>query len=503
MIAFEQHQTHGVAGDVVRKTVFIVEDNASVRRALCALFRCQTDFDVCGFAENGREAIEVAGRLHPDLIVLDFLLPEMDGLDTARALKRVLPTVPLILYSAFVDDVLSEQANLIGVSEIVSKADPPSLLLQKARAVMLRSTKMPADPPAKSIPDLLLFKDVFNISPIGIAVETLDGQPLFVNPALCRFLGFAEEELQNKDCVDFFPKEDAEKDWSLFQQLKTGRIDHYQLEKEYFRRDGSLVWGRLSISLMNSHTSPLVLAMVEDITEKKTAEKALHESEERLRLAVQAGKMFAYSWDAATDVIEHSGESAEILGVDKDRTLTGADMCAMAHPDDRGRVEAALWALSVQAPTLQISYRIIRPDSTVLWVEQHIRASFDSDGKLNRLIGMIADVTDRKRAEEIRFRLAAIVESSEDAILSKTLDGVIMSWNKGAEQIYEYTEAEAVGKPVFILIPPDLVDEEKNIFERLRAGEHIEHYETSRVTKTGRRINVSLGFAQLRIRAAT
>src|ERR1700745_4167056 len=104
--------------------------------------------------------------------------------------------------------------------------------------------------------DTQLFYDAFNASPIGIAVENLDGQPLFVNPAFCSFLGFSEEELHNKHCVDFSPREDAEKDWALFQRLRAGVIDHYQIEKRYIRRDGSLVWGSLSLSLLNSHPSP-------------------------------------------------------------------------------------------------------------------------------------------------------------------------------------------------------------------------------------------------------
>src|SRR5262252_5626924 len=112
-----------------------------------------------------------------------------------------------------------------------------------------------------------IFRDVFDASPIGIAVENLEGQPLFVNPAFCAFLGFSEEELHNKHCMDFSPPEDAEKDWNLFQQLQAGSIDHYQLEKRYFRRDGSLVWGRLSLSLLNSRPSPLAIAMVADITQ--------------------------------------------------------------------------------------------------------------------------------------------------------------------------------------------------------------------------------------------
>jgi PAS domain S-box-containing protein len=214
-------------------------------------------------------------------------------------------------------------------------------------------------------PEIQLFRDVFNASPMGIAVETLEGQPLFVNPAFCSMLGFSEDELRNKHCVDFSPPEDAQKDWALFQQLRAGFIDHYQLEKRYFRKDGSLVWGSLGISLLKSYPSPLVIAMVQDIT-------------------------------------------------------------------------------------------------------------------------------DKKKAEEARLRHSAIVESTEDAIISKNLDAVIVSWNAGARRIFGYTESEAVGQPITILIPPELWDEENQILERLRAGERIEHYETTRVTKAGRKVAVSL-----------
>src|SRR6266480_421537 len=220
-------------------------------------------------------------------------------------------------------------------------------------------------------PDIELFRDVFNASPIGIAVETLEGQPLFVNPAFCSMLGFSEEELRYKHCVDFSPPEDAQKDWALFQQLKAGSIDHYQLEKRYFRKDGSLVWGRLSISLLKSHSSPLVIAMVEDIT-------------------------------------------------------------------------------------------------------------------------------DKQRAEEARFRHAAIVESSEDAIISNNLDTVIVSWNAGAQRIFGYTESEAVGQPITILIPPESWDEENQILERLRAGGRIEYYETTRITKAGKKVAVSLTISPIK-----
>jgi PAS domain S-box-containing protein len=101
-------------------------------------------------------------------------------------------------------------------------------------------------------------------------------------------------------------------------------------------------------------------------------------------------------------------------------------------------------------------------------------------------------------ATEARLRFAAIVESCDDAIISGTLDGIIVSWNGGAQRIYEYTEAEAVGKPIAILLPPELAHEENKILETLRAGGRIEHFETIRITKTAKRINVSLTISPIK-----
>ena len=114
------------------------------------------------------------------------------------------------------------------------------------------------------------------------------------------------------------------------------------------------------------------------------------------------------------------------------------------------------------------------------------------------VLAVAADTTDLTRAEEIRLRYAAIVESSDDAIIAKTLDGVISAWNAAAERMFGYTEHEAIGQPITMIIPPDLYDEEHDILRRLRAGERVDHYETVRVTKAGERIDVSLTISPLR-----
>jgi DNA-binding NarL/FixJ family response regulator len=118
------------------KSVLIVDDNASIRRALCGLFEGEADFEVCGEAENGKVAVEKAQELSPDLIVLDLSMPVMNGLDAARVLKRLMPTVPLIMFSAFGDGSVRYQARLVGISEVVSKSEHASLLILKARSLV-------------------------------------------------------------------------------------------------------------------------------------------------------------------------------------------------------------------------------------------------------------------------------------------------------------------------------------------------------------------------------
>ena len=114
------------------------------------------------------------------------------------------------------------------------------------------------------------------------------------------------------------------------------------------------------------------------------------------------------------------------------------------------------------------------------------------------IVAKAADATRPTRAEEICLRYAAIVESSDDAIIAKTLDGVISAWNPAAERLFGYTQYEAIGQPITMIIPPDLHEEEYEILSRLRAGERIDHYETVRVTKAGQCIDVSLTISPLR-----
>ena len=139
-----------------------------------------------------------------------------------------------------------------------------------------------------------------------------------------------------------------------------------------------------------------------------------------------------------------------------------------------------------------------RPDGTLVHFAPYPTPLYDASGTLVGAVNMLIDISDRKRADLHAQRLASIVESSDDAIVSKNLDGIITSWNRAAERLFGYRAEEVIGKPITILIPADRIDEEPEIIERVRRGERVDHYDTVRRRKDGSLVDVSLTVSPLK-----
>ena len=182
------------------------------------------------------------------------------------------------------------------------------------------------------------------------------------------------------------------------------------------------------------------------------------------------------------------------------RTLsqeTGYGWLEGVHPDDREKcLDTYLGAFRAHQ-SFKIEYRLRHTDGSYRWVLEEGIPRY-SEGSFCGYVGSCVDITERKANELAQARIAAIVESSDDAIVSKDLNGIIRSWNQGAQRIFGYTEEEAVGKPITLIIPPELHDEEKEILRRLRRGERLEHFETTRINKAGKKIDVSLTVSPIR-----
>ena len=177
----------------------------------------------------------------------------------------------------------------------------------------------------------------------------------------------------------------------------------YEITLEMIHPDGSSRWliGRGESEFDATGRIVRLRGTVQDITERRRSEKALRESEERLRLAAQAGRMYAYEWDRKTDVIVRSAEFTHILGLKSgSKDTTCEQMLKTVHLDDRVKILTATNSCTPENPTCRVRYRVIRSDGSVVWLEKNAHAFFDAKGRMLRMIGMVADITERKLAEE-------------------------------------------------------------------------------------------------------
>jgi len=192
----------------------------------------------------------------------------------------------------------------------------------------------------------------------------------------------------------------------------------YAAEFRVLWPDGTVRWisakGKFYYS--TSGEPERMVGMAVDNTERKLVEVALHESEESLRLAAQAGKMYAFDWDVATDLVIRSEEAAHILGLPGEPIrFTKQQLFARVHPEDRPAFYTSIAELTPESPNTQISFRLFRPDGSILCLERTGRAFFDEQGKMVRMIGMVADITERKLTEEALSRVGGrLIEAHEE-----------------------------------------------------------------------------------------
>jgi PAS domain S-box-containing protein len=215
--------------------------------------------------------------------------------------------------------------------------------------------------------------------------------------------------------------------------------------------------------------------------------------------------MAAYAVRAPDGVIAwYNSRAAELWGRvpaidDTDERFCGAyrlyhaDGNHMAHCD----TPVAL-ALETGASVHEQEVIIEKPDGSRVTVSVHIDPIRDRDGSIVGVVNFFHDIHERKLAERTTGLLATIVDSSEDAIVSKSLDGIITTWNKSAERLFGYSAEEAIGQHITLIVPPGRQSEEVAILERLRRGERIQHFETVRVRKNGTTLDVSLSISPIR-----
>jgi PAS domain S-box-containing protein len=234
----------------------------------------------------------------------------------------------------------------------------------------------------------------------------------------------------------------------------------------------------------------------------------LRESEARLKLATEVAKLGVFVWDTIEDSVSWENDRMyEIFGRGREQgTINGAELLRdVVHPDYVEPLRQALQSTVQRGEPFHFEGMIYLPDKTLRRIEIKGNLQPEPDAPKGRILGTIRDITEIRKTEEALQEsakhlgeLAAIVNSSEDVILSKDLNGIVKSWNAAATRVFGYSAEEMVGQSILKLIPEHLHSDEKTILENIQAGRRVEHFDTVRLAKDGRLIDVSLTISPIR-----
>ncbi len=322
----------------------------------------------------------------------------------------------------------------------------------------------------------------------------LEGRIILINRYGCSLLGWTRDELLGRDwigtCLPVRIREELEGKRRLLLGGDLSIIEHPVITRSGEER--LIEWRN---RLMRDDEGHVIgsFSSGTDITEQHQAVDALRTAEERMRFALEAAVVGIWDMDYTSGVLQWSETMEAQYGL-QPRTFDGTFEAFLEriHPDDQASVLETVGRVLKSGGDFTVQNRTIWPDGTVRWLDGAGRVYLGANGEPSRALGISQDVTERRQADETRARLAAIVESSDDAILSIALDGTILTWNTGAERLYGYAANEAIGRSRALVVPVGQVAELTAIMDRTARGGTGESFETQRKRKDGSIVDVSL-----------
>ncbi len=328
----------------------------------------------------------------------------------------------------------------------------------------------------------------------AIISKSLDGIILSWNRGAQQMFGYTPDEVIGRHVSMLAPPDRIGDVSAMLERIARGeRIDHFETVRK--TKDGRLLTVSLTVSPIRDRMGRIIGAskIARDITEQKRYAQV----QARLAAIVESADDAIVSKDL-NGIIQSWNRGAESLLGYKAEEVIGKHISMLAPPDRVAEIAGILERISHGERVEHYVTERRAKDGRILTVSLTVSPVRDSSGKVIAASKIARDITGQKRLSEVQARMAAIVESSDDAVLSKDVDGYIQSWNRGAERIFGYTAAEMIGQHISVLAAPDCLDEIPEILARLRRGEHVDHYRTRRKTKDGRILTVSLTISPIR-----
>lgn len=329
----------------------------------------------------------------------------------------------------------------------------------------------------------------------------LQGTILTWNKAAERIFGYLAAEVIGGPISIIVPPERGEEEMEILRRIGGGeRLEHFETVR--VRKDGQRVQVSVTISPLIKEGRVIGASKIaRDITEQKRLMRELEAQRSRLQvtLASIGDAVIVTDTRAAVTFMNRVAENLTGWQLEAARGQPLEAVFNIVNETTRRRAENPVTrALRDGVIVGLANHTLLLARNGAEFAIDDSAAPIRDGAEVSGVVLVFRDVSGARSAADFRARLAAIVQSSDDAIVGKDLTGRIMSWNAGAERLFGYTAVEAIGRPISIIIPPDHLSEETMILDRLRKGEHVEHFETVRVTKDRRRVHVSLSISPIR-----
>ncbi|KRC63962.1 hypothetical protein ASE12_03795 [Aeromicrobium sp. Root236] len=502
-------------------TVVLIDDSAGVRELLKTQFRLSGLLTVVGDGANGVEAIGLAHRHQPDLLLLDLSMPSMDGLDALHGILTVSPQTRVVIYTGFESNGLADRALELGAAAFLEKSVPIEQMAHRLHAILsgtpASAPSAPSERRLEVVPDpvddqvsadqdhahddqsvldehLERFREVFEQAAIGMATMTLTGSIVRANRALGTILLRKHEDLVGVDYATLTSGRGDHLSTAL-DEIVLGAADLVHLEHEVSGTSQPRHVQASIAAIRDEAGAPLYLFLqVQDVTAQRAAEERLRLSEERFRLLVDAVEEYAIfmlspeglvvSWNPGAQRSE--GYRAEEIIGRHFRTFYPRELQEARHPEYE--LERAL----ADGHYSEEGWRV-RKDGSTFWAHVVITAVFDDSGQHLGFAKVTRDITTTRESQEAlrqseeRFRL--LVEAVSDyAIFMLDPEGHVMSWNTGAQRSTGYPSREIIGQHFRIFYLPESQAErhpENELEIALSTGRYEE--EGWRVRKDGTR----------------
>lgn len=351
------------------------------------------------------------------------------------------------------------------------------------------------------------FRISFEKAGLGIALLNINQELVHTNTKFQELLGYSNEELLAKSIYDVTWAEDVGKDLDLLYQLMDGKIDSYQTDMRYINSSGSLVYALRTISLVKDRHGNIlyIIALIEDVTQRKLAEKALRESEERYSLITRLSGYVVFDFDIRKQKILFAGAVEEVTGYTADElnNMNYEELLSLIHPDDRNRVSAEFTNYKERLKPNTDHYQYITKNKGIIWIETTAFIINDTDNAPARWLGIMRDITEQRKIEsflkESEEKLRTIFNSSNDGIILLNTDLTILDINQSALTKTGYAYGELDHKNILHILSDDGMRLVQQHIESLKFGNKTYSFETEIIVKDRSFLPVEVTTTNLRI----